>query len=212
MQRLGDEGHDEKVVAHARQLSRDYLADPTSVDPSVAGVAMALSANQGDKTLFDEYRRRFETASVPAERGRYLEALGKFRDPAVVEEAIKYALQGPLRPQEISQLTRGLGDTEQGRDRVYRFVTENYATIASKLPPDFVGFLPMVAAGCERARLEAARQFFSEPSHVTQGTGRTLARVSDQVDECVSLREREGASVRRFLTAASHDGNGRTNP
>ena len=200
---LGDEGADAKVMTHAEKLARAYLADPTAIDPSVAGTVLALSANRGDKTLFDEYRRRFETAKVPAERGRFLAALGNFRQPALMEEAIKYSLEGPLRPQEVFQLTGGLSDTEAGRDRLYRFVTENYAAITSKLPPDFAGFLPFVAGGCEPARLEAAKTFFAEPAHSVQGTARTMAQVTDQVSDCVRLREREGAAVKRYLTDAS---------
>ncbi|HZI94045.1 MAG TPA: M1 family metallopeptidase [Patescibacteria group bacterium] len=199
---LGVEGEDTRVLEQARTLAKTYMADPKAVDPSLAAVALRLDALDGDRALFDEFRRRFETATTPQERERYLGALGSFRDPAISEEAVKYSLEGKLRPQEIFQVTRGMGSTSKGRDRLFQFITENYPTIISRIPPQFAGFMPFFAAGCEPQRLEAAKTFFADPAHSAQGTSTTLARVTDMVNDCVSLRQREGAAVSAFLSQA----------
>jgi len=49
-----------------------------NVDPSVIGVALEMSAIQGNEALFAEYKKRFENAEIPAERARYLGALGGY--------------------------------------------------------------------------------------------------------------------------------------
>ena len=206
---LGEDGSDPAVREKARELARSYREDPASVDPTLAGVALRLAAQDGDKPLFDEYVHKLETAHAPQDRARYLSALGAFRDPAVATEALKYALNGKLRPQEIFQVTQALGDTSQGRDRLYSFITDNYATIVSRMPPQFASFMPFVASGCERERLDAATKFFSDPQHIVQGTSTTMARVTDQVMDCVGLRQREGAAVTAWLSsgrAAEKDG------
>ena len=81
-------------------------------------------------------------------------------------------------------------------------MTENYATLAERLPPEFMGFMPFFAGGCSAERLESARAFFGEPEHQATGTQRMVGRVSAQVDECLALRAREGDSVRGFLEGA----------
>lgn len=196
---LGDEGQDEAVLARAQETARRYLADPASVDPSLVSTVVTLSALGGDRALFDIYRQRFEEAKIPSDRTRFLAALGAFRDPALVEDALRYAVEGPLRPQELFTVGQNIGQTARGRDRMWRWITENFAMLEKRLPAEFIGFLPFFANGCEAERLEAARAFFSEPAHVRPGTQTSLAKVSDGVQSCTGLREREGAAALAYL-------------
>jgi ERAP1-like protein len=64
-------------------------------------VVLYLTALQGDRALFDEFLQRFESAKTPGDRQRFLAVLGSFRDPDLVERALRYSLTGPLRPQEV---------------------------------------------------------------------------------------------------------------
>ena len=134
-------------------------------------------------------------------RANGLAALGYTRAdiPALVEATLKYALEGPLRAQEIFQVTAGMGETARGRDRRFRWLTENYAALMQRVPPQTAGFLPFFASGCETQRLEAARAFFGDPAHQVPGTPVTLAKVTDQVTDCTNLREREGGAVTTYL-------------
>jgi alanyl aminopeptidase len=95
---LGDEGKDEEVLARAETLARSFMRDRGSIDPSLVGPVLRLSAIRGDSTLFEEYRRRFESATAPTDREPYLKALGDFRDPELRRRALAYDLSGPLRP------------------------------------------------------------------------------------------------------------------
>ena len=196
---LGKDGRDAGVRARALELGRAYVADPTRVDPTLVNVGLRLSALQGDRALWDDYQQRFEKATVPVERSRYLSALSQFQDPALIERNLDYALHGPLHAQEVLQLTGGLYETSSGRDRQYRWLTENYAAIMARIPPPAATYLPYMASGCESQRLEAARAFFSDSAHAVAGTAASLAKVSDQVKDCIDLRAREGAAVRAYL-------------
>ena len=49
------------------------------------------------------------------------------------------------------------------------------------------------------ARLEAGRIFFAKLENQAQGIEETLQRVTDQVNDCVNLRAREGASVAEYF-------------
>jgi alanyl aminopeptidase len=53
---LGDEGRDASVQSFAETKANQFLADPTSVDPSLAGTVLILAAHNGDRALFDAYR------------------------------------------------------------------------------------------------------------------------------------------------------------
>jgi alanyl aminopeptidase len=196
---LGDEGRDERVAAFAREKARAYLEDPASVDPALVDACLRIAAHTGDRALFDDLRARAEGARTPTERARFLGALGAFRDPAIQEAALRYALEGPLRPTEILSIPRGMGDRKADRDLRYRWLTENFDAITSRLPAEFKGFMPFFAAGCSQERLDAAKAFFADPEHQGPGSQKQMARITELVGDCVDLRQREGDAAARYL-------------
>jgi len=161
---------------------------------------LRLAAIRGDDKLFDEYRQHFETTQIPADRQRYLLALGDFRKPEMVKRAMAYPLEGKLRPQELLTIPHVVSSGSLKNENAgYAWMTENYATIVKRIPPDFAAFLPQFAEGCSEERLEKAKDFFADPAHQVEGTLKELAKVSDTVMNCVGLRKREGAAVTNFL-------------
>jgi len=199
LRRLGGAGQDPDVRRFAREQAAAFLEDPRAVPPSIAPVCLALSAMESDAARFEDLTRRFETAKTPTERSLYLQALSMFRDPGLVDRALHYAFTGPLRTNELFVIPRGVGQTAEGRERLWRWMTENYSRLGERLPPEFMGFMPFLASGCSAERLDAARSFFADPAHRGPGTDRTLGRVAARVEGCLSLRSREGEDVRRFL-------------
>jgi cytosol alanyl aminopeptidase len=195
---LAQYGGEEPVWKFVQEQLPKYMKDPSSVHPSLAGLVVGLSAARGDEALFEEYRKRFENATIPAERARFLSALGQFRDPAIKAKVREYALTGPVRPTDFFQLLGG-GDTEEDREDTYQWILANYDTIVKRLPPAFAANMPFVAGGCDPGRVERARKFFADRK--VEGTERAMARVTEQVNECATLRAREMTAVLKFLGA-----------
>jgi len=200
---LGRDGADAAVRTYAAKVAAAYLADPAGADPSVVGVSLNLRALSGDRALFDEFRRRLEAATVPTDRERFLSALGYFRSPELVEEALRFAATGPLRPQEVFEIPEGVATAVAEEGRPYRFMTENYDAIRAKLPPMFLIFLTHLATGCSEERARDASAFFSEAPHSVPGTDKEMAKVAEGVRDCASLRSREGGAVAAYLRRPS---------
>jgi alanyl aminopeptidase len=201
LETLGDAGRDEGVLTEMERLAAAYLTDPASIDPSLAEKAIQLSAIRGDAALFDRYRARFETATVPADRRHFLSALGNFRDPALADRARAYVLEGPLRPQEVLSIPRNQAKIPTEAGKIYGWMTAHYTELAARIPADFMVFMPYFAEGCSSDRVAAAKTFFAEPDHAPPGTSKELSRVSESVGDCVTLDAREGESVRRYATS-----------
>jgi alanyl aminopeptidase len=198
--RLAEDGRDEAALAYAEKLARSFLADRSSVDPSLLKNAIALSAIRGDAALFDEYQKRFESATVPTDRNMYLAALGTFRDPALQARALEYVLKGPLRPNEIFNIPSAMGSREAEQPMVYEWITRNYDVLIEKLPPIYAIYLPYFGAGCDQAMLDRMHAFFSDPTKKQPGGDAELARALEAGGDCVSIRKREGEAVRNYLT------------
>jgi puromycin-sensitive aminopeptidase len=161
---------------------------------------LRLAALNGDQARFDAYRSRFENAQVPADRTRYLTAMGSFTDAQIRQQALDYVFVGPLRPNELFRIPGAMMRNDDGRDEAFTWFQANYDNFKAKLPPMFMGFMPFIAGGCSAERLEAARVFFADPEHQAPGTDTQLAKVADSVNDCVGLREREGDVVAAWLT------------
>lgn len=197
---MGDEGQDREVLQFANGVAKKYVKDPTSVDPSIAGTCLNLSALDGGRGMYNTYREKFESARIPAERSRYLTAIGYFRHRVLVPDVLVYVFRGPLRVHEMFVIPGGVANSVRHRDQVFDWMMDNYKRITDRIPPTYAAYLPMFAGGCSEKRLRVAQTFFSNPAHVVPGTDRQLAKVAEAVTDCVALRKREGQAVADYLT------------
>ncbi len=193
---LGLYGQDQRVLSFVREQLPKYLENASSVHPSLAGTIVTMNATYGDDALFEEYRKRVENATSPADRARFLAGMGRFRDPAIRKKARDYSFGGTVRPHELFQLW-GTAESAQDRDELFDWTTANYENIVKRLPPAFAGAMPFIASGCEPERVTKAREFFA--AHKVEGTERGLTRVAEQVNECAALRAREMEAVSKYL-------------
>jgi alanyl aminopeptidase len=196
---LGIYGMEKDVLDWARPAARRYLAHPDSVEGSVVGAALNLAARDGDMALFDSYRQRFETTTIPSERARFLLALGNFRASEPLEHALDYALTGPLRPQEILTIPGTMTENDELRERVWRWFRSGYKNISRRVPPFFLPELTRFAAGCDTLRIPEAQVFFNYPDTNLPGTQEEMAKVAEGNKDCAGLRERQQPAVARYL-------------
>ena len=194
-------GRDERTRNFAVDAARRYLTDSTRVDPSLADVSLEVAAAQGDAALFDEVWARFRAARVPTMRRRWLQTLGAFESPALERRALESMLDPAINSSEcLLILRKWTGKPEASGERMRAWMRVHYDEVAAKVPPPALRFMPFVlGGGCSTERFEAARALFADPRRDVPGIAQTLDRLHDSVADCVSLRAREGAAVRRYL-------------
>jgi hypothetical protein len=168
------------------------------VDPSIVATVLGIAALGGDAQLMETFRRRFESAASPAERNRFLEAIASFRDPVLLGAALDWALHA-VRATDLATFRTGMSETEAGRQQYFEFTRDHFDELAAKFSSDFVANFGSAGGGCSPERLAAAEAFFGDPARAVPGTELTLERTRNSVTDCVSLREREGEAVRRYL-------------
>jgi alanyl aminopeptidase len=200
---LAISGRDPELRAFAAAQADAYLADPKAVPPDVVSVLLRLSALDGDEARFETYRRRFEAAKDPGERAHFLRPLGYFERPELVERALAYSLRGPLRDREVSTVASTLRARPEWADRAFAWTREHWAEVVKRTPPELVPFYAGYAGGCSAERLAAAREFFTAPERRSPQLDVRLGRAADQVQQCIALREREGARVAALLRGES---------
>lgn len=133
------------------------------------------------------------------DRHCFAAAMGQFQRPELVRQALAYALESSLRPQEFFAVLQSIFGSEEWRDLLLDWLLEHYPAVVAKIPSTFVAFLPRYANGGSEARLEKAERFFARPENAVAGTARELAKIREAVHHTLNLREGQGAAVVRFL-------------
>ncbi len=197
---LADHGRNAEALSFAEKQFKNFMDDPDSVDPSIISISVALACIRGDMELFNECKSRFENATTPAMRQRYLGALGSFEDENIQDTALQYALNGPLRPQEFYSIPGSIAEVSSERaDYVFDWIVDNYTVVCSIVPVQYHSYLPMFAGGCSAERIEIAKLFFGKKENQVEGTTVRLAKTAEQTKDCITLRDREKANVEKFL-------------
>jgi alanyl aminopeptidase len=196
---LGIQGRDPDVIAFAKDGASRYLEDSTSVPAQIAGICLRIAALDGDWKLYNTFKERFEAAEIPAERSRYLSAMGYFENPGIAKAALNYAIDGEARPQEMFSIIQGVGTLHGDEGMVWDWFVASYDRMTARLPEMFKAYMPFFASGCNAQRLAVAEVFFADEDHRTNGTEDQLRKVAEGVGDCVGLREREGTAVAAFL-------------
>ncbi len=197
---LADHGKNKEALSFAEEQFTKFMESPDSVEPSIIAVSVSLACIRGDINLFNECKKRFENASVPALRQRFLAALGSFENKDIQDTALQYALEGPLRPQEFFGIPGGIASVSSERaDYVFDWLSRNFEKITNIIPPQYHAYLPYFAGGCSAERIAAAKLFFGKEENQSPGTLTQLTKVTEQVQDCITLRDREKDNVEQYL-------------
>ncbi len=199
MSLLGEKGGDSDIMLLACKQADKHVTDPSSVDADLAICFLRLSAINGDAELFDKYAEEFENAKDPTERKRYLEALSNFRDPELMDKALNYAMNGPVKPREVYKIVFGQAWSENTRRKLFDWVVANYDAIKQRVPGHAMAYYPRIADGRSGQLLQEAQKFFLNEKNRTDAIGEEMRKVTDSVNLRVRLNEKYRDDIIKFL-------------
>ena len=126
---LGTVADDHEVVARASEYR-----DRDSTDADVVAACITVTADHGNRDLFDEFFRRFRAAATPQEQLRYLYALALFPEEGLVLHAAELATTDAVRTQNAPfLLQRALHHRRYGA-MVWESIIDNWSTIEQRFP------------------------------------------------------------------------------
>ena len=199
---LGVLGNDAAVQARAVEVYRAYLADSGAVDPNVLPAVIAVLAHTGDAGRYDDFLRRFRSASTPQEEQRYLYALAGFRDRQLIRQTLERAVNGELRTQDAPFVVRSMLVSVDARELAWDFVKQHWDTMDRLYPKHGMRRLAEGVTGLATPALEAdVTRFFAEKK--PQFGGKVLAQYLEQLHVAVLLRQRETAALQGYLSKFS---------
>ncbi|MEE8493802.1 MAG: M1 family metallopeptidase [Nitrospirales bacterium] len=199
---LGTIGNDPEVQTEAMALYEAHARDPLAVDPNVLPALVAILARTGDAARYEEFVTRYRSARTPQEERRYLYALALFQQRELLDQTLARTINGEIRTQDAPFVVGAVLMSVYGRELAWNFVTANWDTMDRQFPKQGLRRMCGGIVGLATPEWEQGVREFFDSRKIDLG-GRTLAQYLEQLHIAVSLREREGAELRGYLSRFS---------
>jgi puromycin-sensitive aminopeptidase len=198
---LGTIGEDAEVQKKAAELFSDWKADKQSVDSNVVPALVGILAHNGDEARYEEFFQLSKAAQSPQEVQRFLFALARFRDGALLDKTIDKCLTDDVRTQDAPYLYANVLGNEIAATAAWNFMKANWANMVARYPENGVVRMCGAVAGLDTAELEAEVKAFFAANQVKSGD-MAVAQALEQLRINVLMRERETAGLQKHLIAA----------
>ena len=191
---------DPAVVAEAKELANKYVADQSSVDPSVAGSAVIIAASTGDAVFYEKLLNLSKTATDPEVQNNALFDLARFTDPALITRTMDYDTSGAVRNQDSWVPMSILLQTRETREQTWKYIQQNWDKVHAQFTTAS-GSRIVAAAGsfCTAERRDDVASFFA--IHKVDAADRTLKKAIDSINDCIQLRAAQEPSLKQWLDA-----------
>ncbi len=193
---LGD-ADDPGAVATSREIVRQYLKDPDSVDGTLADPAFHVAGKYGDSAFYDQlYSRVTQNSGC----NLCLGALASFKDPNLAQRTLTLIQQGGIRQQAYPWLFSSLLVNPSTRDVTWTYLKEHWSDLAEKVT-SFGGHGAVSAMGdsCSEAMHDDVQQFFS--THKAPGAERAVQQSLERIEACIQFKKDQQASMAGWLSA-----------
>jgi puromycin-sensitive aminopeptidase len=192
---LGVLGDDRAIQARAAEL---YARSAADLDPNVLPAIIGVLAHAGEAARYDEFLKKFQSASTPQEEQRYLYALAAFRQRDLLTQTLARTINGEFRTQDAPFVARSLLTSVHGRELAWEFVKSNWDTMERQYPKAGLRRLAEGVVGLATPELERDVHAFFHVRKPEFG-GKTLEQYLEQLRIAVRLRERESAALATYL-------------
>jgi puromycin-sensitive aminopeptidase len=197
---LGIVGNDTRVQGRAAELYAACAGGdaPEALDPNVLAAIIGILAHTGDTARYGGFLQAFRASASPQEERRYLFSLAAFREPALQDRTLALTLNGEIRTQDGPFVIHAMLMSVFARERAWAFVKANWDRMDQMFPKTGLRRMCGGVVGLATPELEQdVRQFFADRK-IDFG-GKTLAQYLEQLRIWVTLREREGQALSRYL-------------
>lgn len=197
---LGYRGDDPQIVAEARKITDDYLANPSSVDPNLARTALGVAAENGDAALFDKLENVYETSSDPILQETALHLLMQFTNPALLNRALNYAISSKVRNQDTAILLSYGLEIPENRDQTWQFLKTHWDQVKAQLTTDSGSYIVDAAGSfCSANAHNDVKSFFD--AHPAPDSDVALKHALEHIDECTEFRRDQEPNLKSWLAA-----------
>jgi aminopeptidase N len=194
---LGSAG-DPDAVAAAQKITQAYIKDPSAVEGTIIGPALAVAAQNGDAALYGQFTQAMGGARSTEDYYHFLFALTSFRQPELAQRTLGLIDQGKIRQQDYVRLFPALLAESPGREIAWDYLKAHWDSLAEKVT-SFGGSGAVSALGgfCSIEKGDEIKQFFA--THRAPGAERALRQSLERISSCVEFKQLQSGNMQKFL-------------
>jgi aminopeptidase N len=191
--------NDPEAVAAAQKITQAYMKDPSSVEGTMVGPAITVTAENGDAALYDQFNAAMEHARSTEEYYHYLFALTDFHQPELVKRTLALIDQGKIRQQDYAQVFSALLANPSGREIAWEYLKAHWDSLAEKVT-SFGGRGAVSALGgfCSTAMHDDIQKFYTD--HRAPGAERALKQSLERINNCTEFKQLQGNNMEKWLS------------
>ena len=193
---------DEKVIKAAQDIFERFSnGDRQAIDPNIRGGVFSIVLQNGGEKEYDTVLDVYRHASTSDERNTALRALGRAKEPKLIQRTLDLAMGNEVRSQDIYMPLGGLRTHQEGIRALWDSMKTNWDVLVKRLPPG-LSMLGSVVTLCtssftHRDQMADVEKFFANRS--TKGFDQTLAQSLDSIRAKTKWVERDGEDVQEWL-------------
>jgi puromycin-sensitive aminopeptidase len=202
LQIVGVVGEASALIEEAGVRARQYLDDPSCLDPNLTAVVLTMAAARGGADLHESIVNGMRSAKTPQDKRRLLLALGDFTDEESIRRSLELCLGGDVPVQDVVFLLARLFANRHACETTWAFVKRRWSRLARSLPPQLGSRLieATPALLTPDYRRDVAR-FFRE--HPLPASSRVLSQALERFDWYAEFRLRVGPQLEAYLSGDS---------
>jgi aminopeptidase N/puromycin-sensitive aminopeptidase len=193
---LGD-AKDPTVIAEARTLANSYLANQTSVSPSLAPYALYVAATNGDAKLYDKLLALRASSPDPQVQATSLFLTTHFSDSTLIARTLDSVAVGKMRNRDGATMLAILVRSRDTRNQAWNYVTRNWDRIQVSSRSRLV---PAAGSFCSAEKRDEVLRFFAAHGAAADGP---LKMAGEAISSCIQLRNAQEPHLREWL--ATHN-------
>jgi aminopeptidase N len=197
---LASGGKDANLQAQARDIANQYLADPSSVDPTLGQTAVGIAAKDGDAALFDKLQEIYETSSDPELENTALRELVTFTNPELLERGFEYSVSPKVRNQDSAYQFNIAMRIPENRDAAWKFIKTHWDQVQAEFTTEMGAYLVTgTGSFCSAEARDDVKNFFA--AHPVPAADSALRHALEHIDGCIELRRLQEPNLKQWLGA-----------
>jgi len=195
---LGYDGRDLQVLAEARKIADQALADPASVDHELAGAAFRLAALNGSSDFYDKLMANMKTAKSPEIYYNDLFTLTGFSDPKLLLRTLDFAISPDVRSQDALQVVGAVVGNPAGRDEAWDFIRQHWPELEKAGGPfASAEVVQSTDVFCSPTMRDQVTEFFT--AHKVAAADRTYRQSIERINNCIDLKSQQEPQLASWL-------------
>lgn len=195
---VADVGADPVLRRQADGLARDWLSGRANLGDMRRAI-LVTAAHFGNSDLFGALLAAANQARG-AKRADLYAALGGFRSPQLLEEALSLSLSDAVDARDARTAMVQAAEDPRSAPQVLHFLEDHYDAVAKRFSEDAPAWLVQLGAHlCDASQQQEFANFLGSRIVTVPGSTRNLAQALETADLCIATREWEKGRLKTFL-------------